>query len=417
MRAPLPFLSMESEVNQGDNENIPPLPDFRSETFLKQHAAGIMDFYHPRCIDPDGGFFHYFRDDGSIYDRETRHLVSSTRFVFNYAMAWKTFKEERYLEGLRHGLDYLRKVHRDPESGGYIWELRNGEVTDTTQHCYGLAFTAIAYAKAVEAGVEEAEPWLEEVWDLMEEHFWEPRHGLYADEATRDWTVSNYRGQNPNMHACEAWLAAYEATGKARYLERAVLVADHIVNRQAALNHGLIWEHYDADWKVDWLYNYGDQSNIFRPWGYQPGHHVEWAKLLLILDRHLPADWRLPRARELFEHAVTTSWDDEFGGMVYGTGPDDKFCDDDKYYWVQTEASVTAALLAERTGEEAYWSWYQRLWEYSWKHLIDHRQGAWYRILKRNNEKYSDEKSPAGKTDYHTMGACYEILKGMQLGG
>ena len=31
-------------------------------------------------------------------------------------------------------------------------------------------------------------------------------------------------------------------------------------------------------------------------------------------------------------------------------------------------------------------------------------------ILDRENRKYSDEKSPAGKTDYHTMGACYEVL-------
>ena len=43
-------------------------------------------------------------------------------------------------------------------------------------------------------------------------------------------------------------------------------------------------------------------------------------------------------------------------------------------------------------------------------HFVDHRFGAWYRILDRRNQKYSDEKSPAGKTDYHTMGACYEVL-------
>jgi mannose/cellobiose epimerase-like protein (N-acyl-D-glucosamine 2-epimerase family) len=42
--------------------------------------------------------------------------------------------------------------------------------------------------------------------------------------------------------------------------------------------------------------------------------------------------------------------------------------------------------------------------------LVDHEFGAWYRILTRDNRKYSDEKSPAGKTDYHTMGACYEVL-------
>ena len=41
--------------------------------------------------------------------------------------------------------------------------------------------------------------------------------------------------------------------------------------------------------------------------------------------------------------------------------------------------------------------------------FVDHRYGAWYRILRRDNRKYSDEKSPAGKCDYHTMGACHEV--------
>jgi mannose/cellobiose epimerase-like protein (N-acyl-D-glucosamine 2-epimerase family) len=41
---------------------------------------------------------------------------------------------------------------------------------------------------------------------------------------------------------------------------------------------------------------------------------------------------------------------------------------------------------------------------------VDHRHGAWYRILTPDNRKISDEKSPAGKTDYHTMGACHEVL-------
>ena len=27
-----------------------------------------------------------------------------------------------------------------------------------------------------------------------------------------------------------------------------------------------------------------------------------------------------------------------------------------------------------------------------------------------DNRKIDDEKSPAGKTDYHTMGACHEVL-------
>ena len=95
------------------------LPDFRSPAFLRAHIADTMAFYHPRAIDPRGGFFHYFRDDGSVYDASHRHLVSSTRFVFNYAMAAREFGDDaalhrEYLAAARHGLRYLRDVHRDP---------------------------------------------------------------------------------------------------------------------------------------------------------------------------------------------------------------------------------------------------------------------------------------------------------------
>ena len=54
-------------------------------------------------------------------------------------------------------------------------------------------------------------------------------------------------------------------------------------------------------------------------------------------------------------------------------------CDGDKYFWVQAESFAAAALLAVRTGEEGYWSWYDRIWDYSWRHMIDHRYGAWFR--------------------------------------
>jgi mannose/cellobiose epimerase-like protein (N-acyl-D-glucosamine 2-epimerase family) len=50
-----------------------------------------MRFYHPRAIDPAGGLYHYFKDDGTVYDTRHRHLVSSTRFVFTYAMAYRQF--------------------------------------------------------------------------------------------------------------------------------------------------------------------------------------------------------------------------------------------------------------------------------------------------------------------------------------
>ena len=391
------------------------MPDFRDPNFLLDHIRHTMAFYHPRAIDPHGGFFHFFRDDGSVYDTKTRHLVSSTRFVFNYAMAYRRLGDRAYLRAVEHGAAFLRERHRNASTGGYAWLLDGDRVTDATNHCYGLAFVLLAYAHASMAGVEPARAWIGETFDLMERQFWSPVSGLYADEAAADWSaISSYRGQNANMHACEAMLAAFDATGQTRYLERAAKLARNITVRQAALADGLIWEHYHADWSVDRDYNRHDKTNIFRPWGYQPGHLAEWAKLLLILERHADrltgTQWLAPRATELFDAAMKHAWDDDHGGIVYGFAPDGSICDGDKYFWVQAEALAAAALLAKRTGDEKYWQWYERIWDYSWRHFVDHQHGAWYRILTRDNRKYSNEKSPAGKTDYHTMGACYEVL-------
>jgi mannose/cellobiose epimerase-like protein (N-acyl-D-glucosamine 2-epimerase family) len=399
---------------------MPTLPDFRSRITLLDHIRATLAFYDPRCVDPGGGFFHFFLDDGSVYDRHTRHLVSSTRFIFNYAMAARQFRRPDYLQQVRHGLAFLRDVHRNPDTGAYAWQLqwRDGRKTidDATNHCYGLAFVLLAYAHAWMAGVPEAGPYIAETFDVMEQHFWQAEHGLYADEASGDWsTLAPYRGQNANMHACEALLAAFDATGEVRYLHRAETLAHNITVRQAARAGGMIWEHYHADWSVDWDYNKNDKTNIFRPWGVQPGHLTEWAKLLLIMERHGPAlngpgDWLLPRARALFDSALAHAWDGQHGGIHYGFGPNGAVCDGDKYFWVQAESLAAAALLAERSGDPVYWDWYQRIWAWCWEHFIDHEHGAWYRILGPDNRKLTNEKSPAGKTDYHTMGACYEVL-------
>ena len=204
------------------------LPDFRSESFLREHIAQTMAFYHPRAIDPAGGFFQYFKDDGTIYDRSHRHLVSSTRFVFNYALAAMEFEDSDYLDAARHGLRYLRDVHRDPATGGYAWTIADGRPDDRTNHAYGVAFVLLACASALRAGLVEAELWMDETWALLEKRYWDAEAGLYRDEADAHWNFSPYRGQNANMHMCEAMLAAYQATDDVRYLDRALLLADHM---------------------------------------------------------------------------------------------------------------------------------------------------------------------------------------------
>ena len=147
-------------------------PNFRSPDLLLDHARHTMRFYHPRAIDPAGGMFHYFKDDGAVYDPRHRHLVSSTRFVFTYAMAYRQFGDPAYLDGLQHAVRFLRDAHRAPDGSGYAWMLDGRDVEDGTQHAYGQAFVLLAYSHAAMAGLEETRAWIGETFDLMEARFW-----------------------------------------------------------------------------------------------------------------------------------------------------------------------------------------------------------------------------------------------------
>ena len=412
----------------------PVVTDFRAPEFLLGHIRHTLAFYEGRALDPSGGFFHFFKDDGTVYDRRTRHLVSSTRFVFNHATAFRRLGRAYDQQAARHALAFLHAAHEQPH-GGYAWQIdwdgRRATVQDGTNHCYGLAFVLLAHAHAAMAGIDEARAGIDRTFALMESRFWEPAHGLYADEATPEWVVSDYRGQNANMHACEAMLAAHQATGDTRYLDRALILAESVTQRLAsqstsmgvapAQSGGLVWEHYRRDWSIDPDYNRDDRTNIFRPWGFQTGHLTEWAKLLLQLEARLPAaerpSWAWPTARRFFDTAMARGWDDVHGGLVYGFGPDGAVCDADKYFWVQAESIAAAAWLARRRAQggdtaaaAGHWRWYDQLWSYAWAHMVDHQYGAWYRIRTPDNRAYSNEKSPAGKTDYHTMGACWDVL-------
>ncbi len=386
---------------------------YRDSVFLTSQIKNIMTFYDPVVIDKEhGGFINQLRDDGSVYDYTTKHLVGTCRFIYNYGTAALIFNDDHYSHAAKHGLTFLQQHHRQPD-GGYAWVLNGHDIEDGTRHCYGHAFVLLAVSAAAKAGIDGAVSLIDDVYTLLEDRFWEADKRLYVDVIHEgDWNaIDPYRGQNANMHMCEAMLAAYEVTRDRKYLDRAHLLAQRTCLELASQTQGFIWEHYHSDWSVDWDYNRDDPKNLFRPYGYLPGHFVEWAKLLVTLYQYRPERWMTECACELFAAAVDKAWDHENGGMHYTFGLDGEILDTDRYYWVLSEAIAAAALLGAETNDPDYWRWYHEFWAYSERVLIDHDYGGWFRVLDIQGKKYSDLKSPPAKTDYHPLSACYTALK------
>lgn len=382
---------------------------YADPAFLRGQAKALIVFYLPRSVDTEfGGFIAQIADDGSIFDRTTRHLVGSCRYTNSFALAhqYGLCEGDACLAAAEHGLQFLREAHRDPVHGGYWWVLSGREPVDRSKQAYGHAFVLLAASTAIACGLD-ARDLFDDVSEILETRFWREADGLYVDEISEDWSVVDpYRGQNANMHMTEAMLAAYAATGERFFLDRAETIARRIAVDLPQQTAGLLWEHYHQDWQADLLYNKDTPYHLIRPYGVLSGHLLEWAKLLVLLERERPTDWAMPAARRFFTAAVNHAWDTQYGAFLYAVDLDGSIVDSDKYHWTISEAIGGAVAMLGQTGEAAYRQWYDRSWQYAVDHQIDAQLGGWYPALTREGVR-KEVDFARGKPDfYHPFGAC-----------
>lgn len=370
--------------------------------YLRADAARQFRFFEASLR--SGGGFHVLDRLGRPLPDTVQELHTTTRLVHSYALGKLAGRPG--CEGMiDHGMAYLRQRHRDPVHGGFVWALDGKAIHDGRKLAYGHAFVLLAGASAMAAGHPDGQELLDEVWAVLDARFWEEDRGLFADEWNRDWTpFSAYRGMNANMHATEALLAAYEATGRSIFLERAGRILDFFVNRVAASENWRLPEHYTADWQADRAYA---GNPMFRPAGTTPGHSFELARLLL---QHWDLSGRRggdapEKARALTFRALNDAWNPDEGGIVYTLNFDGTPAVRDRYWWPVTEAIGTLASLLklEDNAEDA--AWYRRLWAFADRHFIDHAQGGWFPEI--DSSGCPAARQFAGKPDiYHAVQAC-----------
>jgi len=373
--------------------------------WLMEQAGKLFDFFQHRCINPAGGFFNLDASGQPLdADNALRQIHSTTRMVHCFSIGVLLGRPgcDAIVD---HGMDYLWNRHRDATHGGYVWSLDNDGPQDDTKQAYGHAFVLLAASSAKVVGHPLADTLLSDIAQVLEERFWEERHGAVAEEFARDWSpISQYRGQNSNMHLTEALMAAFEATGERAYLDKAERIAALIIRHHAASLGYRVAEHFHEDWSLDRDYRGYD---VFRPYGTTPGHWLEWARLLLQLwalggKRH---DWMPEASRALFRQSVELGWDRDRGGFFYALDWDNHPRLPQKLWWPCAEAIGAASFLCEHSPSEFHETWYRHVWSFVDRFLIDHEQGGWHPEL-------SEDLRPAstlftGKPDlYHALQAC-----------
>lgn len=378
------------------------LGDEAHAAWLRKDALAQLAFFR-KSLRADGGF-DVLNGDGTSLADAPQELHTTTRLVHSYALGHVAGAPD-CANIIEAGLAFLWSSHRDPVHGGYFWAVTHkGEVVDDKKLAYGHVFVLLAAASAKAAGFSAADQILADITRLIDMHFWDDEAGLLTDEYLRDWQpFSDYRGYNSNMHGCEAFLAAYEATGEQHYLDKAGRILNFFTAEIAPAHQWRVPEHFTLDWQVD--HDYAGNP-MFRPKGTTPGHSFELARLLIqywdLAGR--PDNSDLERARHLVTAALNDAWVEEGGGFVYTLDYDGDVQVADRYWWPVTEAIGVLSALIKLDGTAEDERWYRRVWQAASDLFVDHEKGGWFPEIDATGKAVAHQFT--GKPDiYHALQA------------
>ena len=152
-----------------------------------------------------------------------------------------------------------------------------------------------------------------------------------------------------------------------------------------------------------------------------PGHTIEsmWFGIHIFQDRCEAQ--RIARAVEAIKWHMELSWDSRYGGMLhiadaYGENSPE-LLSSNKIMWPHTEALYALLLAYEVSGEQWCLDWYQKVHDWSWKHLPVPVHGEWHRQVATDGSPLPDPSRPGGqprKEPFHLPRAlimCVDVLQ------
>ena len=362
---------------------------------LDRHAISLADLV-ARAVHPDGGFGWLGPDNEVVLDRPVETWITCRMTHIAALEVMRRGDGAAHLRPLLDvGHDALTGRLRDHVSRGWLPAVGGTAPQPTDKVAYAHAFVILAAASLTAAGHPGGPALLTEALDVFDTYFWDEDAGMSREQYDRAWTrCEDYRGVNANMHTVEAMLAAGEVLGAQRYIDRALRILRRVVHEFARDADWRLPEHFDAQWQVLPDYNRDRPADQFRPFGVTIGHVLEWSRLALNARHTLgeAADapqWAFLRedAAAMFQAAVARGWDvDGAEGLVYTTDFQDVPIVRERLHWVVCEGIAAAWALHEVTGDPDALAWYDRLWAYADRYLLDGVRGGWRHELSPTNQ-------------------------------
>jgi mannose-6-phosphate isomerase len=337
-----------------------------------------------------GGFHE--RLSGTQGLQEPRRARVQPRQVSSFAQAALLGWKGDAAELATHGLDYFRKYYRRPDGLYRTLIGPDGAPMDERALLYDQAFALLGLAEAQRvipstALADEGRQLRATLFRLLRR-----KKGPGFETAL---PLGEPLCANPHMHLFEVALAWMESSDDDEWHALADEIGTLALSRFIDPVSGVLREHFEGEWQR----LPGTPGRII-----EPGHHFEWAWLLLRWEgasrpevRH--AAYKLIDVAE--QHGVRN-------GVAINAMLDDlSVHDPSARLWPQTERLKASALAARLTGDARYWSMAHAAATGLFRYLETKVPGSWYDKLTAEG-KLIEEPAPAS-TFYHLAAAAAQL--------
>jgi mannobiose 2-epimerase len=334
-------------------------------------------------------------------------------------MARAGYGDAKHLEAAAWGYRFLTEKMWDRQHGGFYWEVdaSGDRKLKSGKHLYGQAFALYAISEYYLATRrKEALDFAVQFFNLLEAKSHDPVSGGYLEFFNADWGSASetpYLGgapglklMNTHLHLLEAMTTFYRASqlplARERLLELITIESNAVVRKQLAA----CTDKYERDWTPRLE---GDYARV------SYGHDLE--NIWLLIDAchaaGVPNHPLRDLYRALFDYSLKYGYDAEKGGF-YDSGafnqPADRRA---KIWWVEAEAIVSALYMYRLTGEQKYFTVFEKTYDFIDKHQVDWEHGEWHATITPEG-KATGDKANIWKAGYHNgraMIECLAILK------
>ncbi len=311
------------------------------------------------------------------------------------------------------GVIAILELFQDKRSGGFYNAINGeGEAISSEKLAYDQVFVLLAACTAKIVGSPRADELIAAIDETIEKYFWDEEYGFLRNSWDNNFQkLDTYRGINANMHAVEAFTAAFDVTGEKKYRDRAYRIAKGAIDGLARSNNWFLPEHFNEKWEQEKDFNIDNPADPFRPYGVTIGHLFEWSRLILHSKVQMAGtgedlSWIDSAAISLYQVGREFGWAvDGNPGFVYTINWSGKPVVTSRMFWVVAEALMSAHALYLQTGDETFRQDYDNWWEYVDSKVIDKVNGSWFHELNPAQEVV--EHTWQGKPDtYHAFNAC-----------